>query len=173
MRDIASHPQVDVVALCDVDQAGIDKALAAHPGAKTFKDYRVMLREMKDEIDAVIVATPDHTHAPASLMAMELDKPVYCQKPLTHSVYEARALGKAAKEAGLALDLAKRIQPAAFGRLDRVGPTHRPAHAQLVAHVHHVQPVGHPAGAHRRRAPAGDQAAGCGSRRGRRYDAAA
>ncbi|WP_088340068.1 Gfo/Idh/MocA family protein [Robiginitalea sediminis] len=101
LRDIASHPQVDVVALCDVDQVGIDKALAAHPGAKTFKDYRIMLREMKDEIDAVIVATPDHTHAPASLMAMEMDKPVYCQKPLTHYVSESRAMKKLAEEKNL------------------------------------------------------------------------
>ena len=51
-----------------------------------------MLKEMSNEIDAVVVSTPDHTHAPASMMAMELNKPVYCQKPLTHFVSEARAM---------------------------------------------------------------------------------
>lgn len=101
LRDISSHPQVDVVALCDVDSANMAKALALHPGAKTYKDYRVMLNEMKDQIDAVVVATPDHTHAPASLMAMELNKPVYCQKPLTHYVSESRAMKKMAAEKGL------------------------------------------------------------------------
>ncbi len=57
-----------------------------------------MLKEMGNDIDAVIVSTPDHTHAPASLMAMEMNKPVYCQKPLTHYVEEARAMDKMAKD---------------------------------------------------------------------------
>ena len=57
-----------------------------------------MLKEMGDGIDAVVVATPDHTHAPASMMAMEMDKPVYCQKPLVHHVSEARAMRKMAKD---------------------------------------------------------------------------
>lgn len=95
---ISSHPLVDVVALCDVDTKALDKAKKAHPNAKTFKDYRVLLSEMKDGIDAVIVSTPDHTHAPASMLAMEMDKPVYCQKPLTHHVTEARAMKKMAEE---------------------------------------------------------------------------
>ncbi|THH41206.1 Gfo/Idh/MocA family oxidoreductase [Neolewinella litorea] len=98
MRAIASHPAVDVVALCDVDSKLLTAAHAKHPQAKTFVDYRTMLREMGDEIDAVIVATPDHTHAPASLMAMEMDKPVYCQKPLAHHVSEAREMARVARE---------------------------------------------------------------------------
>lgn len=101
LRDISSHPQVDVVALCDVDANNLAAALALHPGAKTYKDYRVMLREMAGEIDAVVIATPDHTHAPAALMAMEMDKAVYCQKPLTHYVSESRAMKKMAAEKGL------------------------------------------------------------------------
>ena len=72
LRDIASHPQVEVVALCDVDSNNLLKALALHPGAKGFKDYRTLLAEMKDQIDAVVVATPDHSHAPVSMMAMEM-----------------------------------------------------------------------------------------------------
>jgi predicted dehydrogenase len=93
---ISSHKLVDVVALCDVDSKALDGAKALHPNAKVYADYRTMLKEMKDEIDAVVVSTPDHTHAPASMMAMKMDKPVYCQKPLTHHVTEARAMKKLA-----------------------------------------------------------------------------
>lgn len=95
---VASHPKVDVVALCDVDQNALLAAQARHPAAKTYRDYRVMLREMSDEIDAVIVSTPDHTHAPVSEMALRQDKAVYCQKPLTHHVAEARRLRKLATD---------------------------------------------------------------------------
>ncbi|MGB5554256.1 MAG: Gfo/Idh/MocA family oxidoreductase [Flavobacteriaceae bacterium] len=95
---ISSHPLVDVTVLCDVDANNLAAAKALHPNAKTYSDYRVMLKEMANEIDAVIVSTPDHTHAPASLMAMNFNKPVYCQKPLTHYVSEARAMNKLAEE---------------------------------------------------------------------------
>ena len=93
---ISSHELVDVVALCDVDSTALAGAKALHPNAKTYTDYRVLLKEMEDEIDAVIVSTPDHTHAPASLMAMNKNKPVYCQKPLTHHVTEAREMREVA-----------------------------------------------------------------------------
>lgn len=95
---ISSHKLVDVVALCDVDANNLAKAQKLHPNAKIYADYRMLLEEMSNDIDAVIVATPDHTHAPASMMAMEKNKPVYCQKPLTHHVSEARAMLKMAKE---------------------------------------------------------------------------
>ncbi|AZQ58581.1 Gfo/Idh/MocA family oxidoreductase [Maribacter sp. MJ134] len=101
LRDISSHADVDVTALCDVDSNNLAAAKKLHPNAKTFTDYRVMLKEMSDEIDAVIVSTPDHTHAPASMMAMEMNKSVYCQKPLTHYVSEARSMKKLAAEKGL------------------------------------------------------------------------
>jgi predicted dehydrogenase len=101
LKAIASHPAVEVVGLCDVDATRLKAAQAMYPGAKSFKDYREMLRELDNSIDAVIVSTPDHTHAPASLMAMEMDKPVYCQKPLTHHISEARAMNKMANEKGL------------------------------------------------------------------------
>ena len=64
------------------------------PEAKKFTDFRKMLDELGKKIDAVTVSTPDHTHAPASLMAMKMGKHVYCQKPLTHTVYEARAAAR-------------------------------------------------------------------------------
>lgn len=95
---IASHPSVEVVALCDVDSIALNDALTGYPSARAFKDYRKMLSEMTDEIDAVIVSTPDHMHAPPSLMAMELNKPVYCQKPLAHHVSEVRAMRKMAEQ---------------------------------------------------------------------------
>lgn len=98
LKAIASHALVDVVALCDVDTNYLAAAKKSHPNAKAFSDYRVMLKDMKNDIDAVIVSTPDHTHAPASLLAMNMDKPVYCQKPLTHHVSEARAMKKLAKD---------------------------------------------------------------------------
>ena len=101
LKAIASHPQVQVMALCDVDQRALKKAQELFPDAKLFSDYRSLFQSISSEIDAVVVSTPDHTHAPASLMAMEQNKAVYCQKPLTHHVSEARAMKKMAAEKNL------------------------------------------------------------------------
>ena len=101
LRDISSHTKVDVIALCDVDANYLAAASKLHPLAKTYSDYRIMLKELANEIDAVIVSTPDHSHAPASMMAMTMNKAVYCQKPLTHHVTEARAMKKLAAENNL------------------------------------------------------------------------
>lgn len=101
LKAISSHAKVEVFALCDVDAKNLAEAKKLHPEAKTFSDYREMFKEIGKKIDAVIVSTPDHTHAPASMMAMEMDKPVYCQKPLTHHVTEARAMKKMAAEKNL------------------------------------------------------------------------
>jgi predicted dehydrogenase len=101
LASISSHESVDVVALCDVDSMALIKASEIHPNAKTYKDYRVMFKDISLDFDAVIVSTPDHTHAPASIMAMEMNKPVYCQKPLTHFVSEARDMRKLAEQKNL------------------------------------------------------------------------
>ena len=101
LASISSHAQVDVVALCDVDSKNLAAAKTLHPSAKIYTDYRTLLIEMKEDIDAVVVSTPDHTHAPVSMMAMKMDKPVYCQKPLTHFVSEAREMRKIAEEKNL------------------------------------------------------------------------
>jgi len=101
LSSIASHPMVEVVALCDVDSRNLAKAKELHPNAKVFTDYRMLLSEMKDSIDAVVVSTPDHTHAPASLTAMNMGKSVFCEKPLTHHVSEARAMKKLAEDKDL------------------------------------------------------------------------
>ena len=84
----------NIVALCDVDwREPTMKIFKTYPGAKQYKDFRVMLDKQKD-IDAVIIATPDHTHAVISMEAMKRGKHVYTQKPLTHSVFEAKELAK-------------------------------------------------------------------------------
>ena len=82
----------NIVALCDVDDNNLGAAAKEHPAAHTYNDFRKMLDERHKEIDAVIVATPDHTHAVAAAAAMKLGKHVYCEKPLTHSIHEARYL---------------------------------------------------------------------------------
>ena len=86
----------DLVAICDIDDQRLDAIAKEFPQAKRYHDFRKMLEEMEGSIDAVTVSTPDHTHAPASMMAMRMSKHVYCQKPLTYSVFEARAMREAA-----------------------------------------------------------------------------
>lgn len=97
-----------IVALCDVDSGYLARAAGAFPDATTFRDYREMLSSGLD-IDAVVVATPDHTHAPASAMAMRAGRHVYCEKPLTHTVREARVLTDLAREKGLATQMGTQI----------------------------------------------------------------
>jgi predicted dehydrogenase len=96
-NNVASCNAENVVALCDVDSGHAASTFAQYPRAKTYRDFRVMLDEQKD-IDAVIVATPDHTHAVIALAAIQRGKHVYVQKPLSHSVYEARVLTEAARK---------------------------------------------------------------------------
>jgi len=96
--DTDSVASENIVALCDIDDNTLKARGAKYGGAKLFNDYRKMLDEMDKQIDAVIVATPDHHHAPASIRAMKLRKHVYCQKPLTHSVYEARLMRDTARK---------------------------------------------------------------------------
>jgi len=98
---IASHSQAEVVALCDVDSVALAEAQKLHPNARVFADYRELLKAMGGSIDAVVVGTPDHTHAPASMMAMDMGKHVFCEKPLTHHVTEARAMKKMASDNNL------------------------------------------------------------------------
>ncbi len=88
----------NIVALCDVDDRMAVKARAMWPKAPYYHDYREMLEKEHKNIDAVIVTTPDHMHAPIALAAMKLGKHVYCEKPLTHDIYEARILTKAAEK---------------------------------------------------------------------------
>jgi predicted dehydrogenase len=91
----------NVVALCDVDDAMGVNSYKRFPDAARFKDFRKMLDARSADIDAVIVSTPDHTHAVAALAAMELGKHVYVEKPLTHNIYEARMLTETARRKNL------------------------------------------------------------------------
>jgi predicted dehydrogenase len=90
----------NIVALCDVDHQYAAETFKRYPKAKVHSDYRRMLDEQKD-IDAVLIATPDHTHAVIAAEAMRRGKHVYCQKPLTHDVYESRMLAEAARRTGV------------------------------------------------------------------------
>ncbi len=96
LAQIASHPEVVVVGLCDTDSNNLDAAMKLHPNAKGFADGREMFEAMGDRFDAVSITTPDHMHAIYAMLAMNGDKHVYCQKPLAWSVHENRALAEAA-----------------------------------------------------------------------------
>jgi predicted dehydrogenase len=102
--DLGPHAIDNIVALCDVDSAYAAATFEAYPKARRYTDFRVMFEKEKD-IDAVIVATPDHTHAIVTMAALKLGKHVYCQKPLTRTIFEARELTKAAREAGVATQM--------------------------------------------------------------------
>ena len=96
--EFAKSPNVNIVALCDVDDRQAKNSRQRYPKAPYYKDYREMLNKEAKNIDAVSVSTPDHTHAVAALAAMQMSKHVYVQKPLTHDIYEARILTEAARK---------------------------------------------------------------------------
>jgi predicted dehydrogenase len=98
LTEFAKSPYVNIVALCDVDDREAKKSRELFSKAPYYKDFRVMLEKEKNTIDAVSVSTPDHTHFVATIAAMQMGKHVYVQKPLTHSVYEARMLAEAEKK---------------------------------------------------------------------------
>lgn len=99
----------NIVALCDVDEQRAAGAFNAHPKARKFRDFRKMLDQMHKQIDAVVIGTPDHTHAPAGVMAMRLGKHCYCEKPLAHSVFEARTMAEVAKQNNLVTQMGTQI----------------------------------------------------------------
>lgn len=94
--DVEGCTSENIVALCDVDEANARATFAKHPSAKRYKDFRIMLEKEKS-IDAVTISTPDHMHALPAAMAMKMKKHVYLQKPLTHTVWEARRLTELAR----------------------------------------------------------------------------
>ncbi len=107
--DIDQMKSENIVALCDVDKDHAGHMFKQYPQAKQYTDYRVMLDEVK-EIDGVVVGTPDHHHAFASMAAMKHGKHVYCEKPLTHSVWEARQLAQTARAAKVATQMGNQGQ---------------------------------------------------------------
>ncbi len=107
--DVNGAASENIVALCDVDEKQAAQTFERYPEAKRFKDFRKMLDKMHNKIDAVVVGTPDHTHAPAGMMAMKLGKHCYCEKPLTHSVYEARVMAEIASQKKLVTQMGTQI----------------------------------------------------------------
>ena len=99
--DIANVAGEEIVALCEVDAARGAATFRQFPDARRYKDYRQMLIEMHDQIDAITVGTPDHMHFPIAYMAMQMGKHVYVEKPLSHTVWEARMMTQAARQYGV------------------------------------------------------------------------
>jgi predicted dehydrogenase len=107
--DIQGVASENLVALCDVDDLHAAKTFEKFPQARKYKDFRRMLDQIHGQIDAVVVGTPDHTHAPAAAMAMRLGKHCYCEKPLAHNVFEARTLAEIARENKLVTQMGTQI----------------------------------------------------------------
>src|ERR1041385_3161495 len=128
--DLSNLQSENIVALCDVDSSHAAHTFKRYPKAKQHRDYRKMLEEQKD-IDAVVVGTPDHQHAIISMAAMRAGKHVYCEKPLTHTVWEARQLAQAAREHKVATQMGNQGQASEQTRRlsemiwdDAIGPVH-------------------------------------------------
>jgi predicted dehydrogenase len=145
---------VTIVALCDVDERRARNAYQRFPQATKYKDFRVML-ERERNLDAVIVSTPDNLHAMASIMAMRLGKHCYCEKPLTHDVYEARLMKQVARERRVATQMGNMgtgdngfrrgvdiLRSGALGDVHEVHVwTNRPIWPQNITHALPAQPV--------------------------------
>ncbi len=113
LSNVGKHSKVKFVGFCDIDAGRFDKVDAEYPGVPHFADYRKLLTELGDKIDAVIVSTPDHMHAPIAMMAMKMGKHVYCQKPLTHTVWESRQMRLMAEKMGVTTQMGNQIHSAA------------------------------------------------------------
>jgi predicted dehydrogenase len=101
--------QEDIVGVCDIDTRYLDKAKSDFPAAKAYRDYREMIAAEADKADAIVVATADHSHAPAAIRAINAGLHCYCEKPLTHTVAEARILAEAAKHKGVVTQMGTQI----------------------------------------------------------------
>lgn len=109
LKNIGSHAAVSFAGFCDIDSTRFDKADEAFPGVPHFADFREMLATLGDQVDAVSVATPDHMHAPVAMAAMRAGKHVYCQKPLAHTVWEARQMRLLAEKTGVVTQMGNQI----------------------------------------------------------------
>lgn len=102
---VAAMKEENIVALCDVDEARAARTLKANPGAKAFRDFRQMLDQLGNRIDAVTVSTPDHMHFPIAMAAMSLGKHVFVEKPIAHTIEEAHRMAKLAREKKVATQM--------------------------------------------------------------------
>ena len=108
IRTITRDPNVNVVALCDVNSQSLDLQSKAFPKARRYADFRKLYEDVRD-VDAVVVSTCEHTHAYATLPALQAGKHVYCEKPLTYNVQEARIITEAAAKAGTVTQMGTQI----------------------------------------------------------------
>ena len=109
IKEMSDHVKTEMVGFCDIDLARTEKVKQLAPDAPVFQNYKDMLDQLGDKIDAVTVSTPDHMHAYITIDAMKRGKHVYCQKPLTHNVWEARQVAKVAKDTGVITRLGNQI----------------------------------------------------------------
>ncbi len=107
--NIARLKSQNIVAIADIDSKLLEKGSAPYKDARKYRDFRVMLEKEAENIDAVVVGTPDHTHAPAAAMAMRMKKHCYCEKPLAHTVKECRVLAELAKKHSLKTQMGTQI----------------------------------------------------------------
>jgi len=112
IKEVGSHARVHYVGFCDVDTSRFDKADETFPGVPHFQDFREMFAKLSDTFDAVTVSTPDHMHAYISLEAMRRGKHVYCQKPLSHTVWEARQMRLQAAKSKVVTHMGNQIHSA-------------------------------------------------------------
>lgn len=98
LGQFATHPDIEIVALCDVDARFLEGQSERLPEARLYRDWRAMLEAEADNIDSINIATTNHMHAPIAMTAMHMNKHVYCQKPLTHSIHESRMLAEEARK---------------------------------------------------------------------------
>jgi predicted dehydrogenase len=109
IKNISGHAQVAYVGFCDIDKNRFGKVSSEFPGAAHFADYREMLAKLGDQVDAINVGIPDHMHAKVSIDAMRMGKHVYCQKPLAHTVWEARQMRLEAAKAKVVTQMGNQI----------------------------------------------------------------
>lgn len=109
LKNFKSHSDVEIVALCDVDENHLKKAGEIVPGARLYTDWRELLKKEGNNIDSVNVTVPDHNHFVIAMGAIALGKNVYCQKPMCHDVAEVRTLTQAAVKKGVVTQLGTQI----------------------------------------------------------------
>jgi predicted dehydrogenase len=109
IKNIGGHANVQYVGFCDIDSTRFDKVDAEHPGVAHFADFREMFAKLGDKFDAVNVGIPDHMHAKVAIDAMRMGKHVYCQKPLAHTVWEARQMRLEAAKAKVVTQMGNQI----------------------------------------------------------------
>ena len=105
LNKFKTHQEVDIVAICDVDEKNLKRAAEALPNAKTYADWRELFKNEANNFDSVNVSVPDHNHFAICFQAIKMGKHVYCQKPMCHDVAEIRVLTEAASKAGIVSQL--------------------------------------------------------------------